>query len=310
MFSFYTVIVTYNGRRWIDKCIDSLYESSFQNNIIIVDNNSVDNTVSYIKRKYTDIYVLAQEQNLGFGKANNLGISYALQKGADFIFLLNQDAMIKKNTLEKLIKVSNDYPEYGVLSPFHLDWDGSKLEYYFSKFTLKNIELYSDYVLQKELKLLYEVPFINAAAWLVPRKTFEAVGGFDPIFHHYGEDNNYCQRLNFHKIKIGVVTGSFIFHDSKKRREPPNYLFSEAYYLDEVKKLQIKYANINDHYSERALNNELKHINKLILINAFKLNNRAICGYLKKYRIFKKNIEIIAQSRKQNIVKKPNYLNL
>ena len=103
------------------------------------------------------------------------------------------------------------------------------------------------------------MPFINAAAWLIHKKVFETVGGFDPIFHHYGEDNNYCQRVNFHNYKIGVVPEAHIFHDSNKRREPHDYLFTEAYYLHEVKKFQIKYANLNHPYLKKDLKNEVKH---------------------------------------------------
>ncbi len=304
----YTVIVTYNGRKWIDKCLESLYKSSIQNNVIIVDNNSEDDTVGYINKKFPDAVVLIQNKNLGFGKANNIGISYALQNGADFVFLLNQDTHIEKNTLEKLVDLSKKHSEYGILSPFQFNWDGSQLEYYFSKFILKNLEIYSDFILSKQLKPVYEVPFVNAAAWLIPKTILKKIGGFDPIFHHYGEDNNYCQRVNFHNYKIGVVPEARIFHDSKKRKAPDDYLFTEAYYLQEVKKFQIKYANINNPYLEKDLKKELKHIRKLIFINILRLNGQAVRGYLKKSKIFEKNIERIMQSRRQNALEKAHYL--
>src|SRR5690606_28048723 len=90
----YTVIVTYNGMKWIGDCLESLCQSSILSNVIIVDNNSEDNTVGYLKEKFPEAVILPQNQNLGFGKANNLGISYALENGADFVFLFNQDARI------------------------------------------------------------------------------------------------------------------------------------------------------------------------------------------------------------------------
>ena len=305
----YTIIVSYNGEKWLHKCLSSLGLSSLRTEIIVVDNNSTDSTIALIKEFFPAVTLLEQKENLGFGKANNHGISYALQNDADYVFLLNQDAHIKEDTLRKLVDSANNHLEYGILSPFQLNWNGNQLEYYFSKFILKNIDIYSDFILNKELKAIYEIPFVNAAAWLLPRRILETIGGFDPIFHHYGEDNNFCQRVNFHNYKIGVVPNSFIFHDSKKRKEPEDYLFTRAYYLDEVKKIQIKYANINEHYSEKDLKKELREIRKLLLINILKLNGKAIIGYLKKNKIFETNIKKIMHSRKLNIQEKAHYLN-
>lgn len=301
----FVIIVTYNGMPWLKKCLDSCANYL----VIIVDNASTDETVKFIEVNYPDVILIKQCVNLGFGKANNLGISYALKNGADYVFLLNQDAYMEKGSLRKLIEISKVHPEYGILSPFHLNWKGTKLEYYFAKFILKNIEIYSDFVLNEKVKPLYEVPFINAAAWLIPRNIFEIVGGFDPIFHHYGEDNNFSQRLHFHDYKIGVVPNTFIFHDSKIRKEPNEYLFTRSYYLNEVKQLQIKYANVNLNFSEADLRNEIKYIKKLILLKAIKLNLKEVKGYVKKLQLFKNYKNSIIQSRKQNITKGSHYLN-
>ena len=305
----YTVIVTYNGLQWIGACLKSLQQSNEHSEIVIVDNMSTDGTVAFIEQNFPDVTLLRQTANLGFGKGNNIGISYAIQRGADFIFLLNQDATVSKDCLSKMLATSMNNPKYGIISPFHLNWEGEKLEYYFSKFILKNISIYSDYVLGRKIRELYEVPFINAAAWFIPRKIFETVGGFDPIFYHYGEDNNYCQRLNYHGFLIGVVSGAFIYHDSKKRIAPKNYLFTEAYYLNELKQFQIEYANINKDYSRQEIRNGLASIRKLILLHALQWNTKSATGYLKKLRLFKKNINGILQSRKQNVQTNSHYLN-
>ena len=146
---------------------------------------------------------MKQESNLGFGKANNLGISYALNNSCDYVFLLNQDAYLEKDVIDRMLAVHKKNTDYGVLSPIHLNGEGNKLDKNFSNYINYNGNpyLYLD-ALKGETKEIYEVPFVNAAAWLIPAATLKIIGGFDPLFFHYGEDNNYCQRaLQFHVIK-------------------------------------------------------------------------------------------------------------
>ena len=82
------VVVTYNSKNYITKCLDSirLFESSSK--IIVVDNYSQDNTLDLV-RQYKDIIIFENNENLGFGKANNIGIQHAMDSGAEYIYLLN-----------------------------------------------------------------------------------------------------------------------------------------------------------------------------------------------------------------------------
>lgn len=293
---------------WIKKCLDSLQNNTVKTEIIIIDNASTDNTIAFIRSNYPTIQLIQQSKNLGFGKANNIGITIAIKNGAESVFLLNQDAYVEKNTLEKLVEISNANDAYGIISPMQFDWKGAQLEHYFELFASKNKNFYLDTLLKKELKPIYKVPFVNAAAWLLPRKTIEIIGGFDPIFHHYGEDNNYCQRVLFHGLKIGFVPNVVIFHDSKIRKGIKVALFSEAYYHDEQKQLQIKYADVNRSFNSKDRKAIKKHVLKLIVINLLKVKLKNVKGYLKKYRIFGKVFVKIEQSRKINQTIGPHYL--
>ena len=91
----YTIIITYNGVKWIEKNIQALIDSSTKTKIIIIDNGSVDGTQEIVK-SFKEVKFIQSEINLGL-KANNLGIKLALEQGADYVFLLNQDAWIEKN---------------------------------------------------------------------------------------------------------------------------------------------------------------------------------------------------------------------
>src|SRR5690554_1881580 len=117
MIDIYVIVVTYNGMQWIDKCIESIHSSSIKLKTIIFDNGSTDGTIDFIKNNFTNIELIESKKNLGFGAANNIGIKKAFEEGADYVFLLNQDAWLETNTIEELLKISNQKKDYFILSP-------------------------------------------------------------------------------------------------------------------------------------------------------------------------------------------------
>jgi len=264
------VIVTYNGMAWLKKCLDSC--NGYQ--IIIVDNSSKDETISFIENNYPKVKLFKQISNLGFGKANNLGISYALSQGAEHVFLLNQDAYIIDDCLGHLVECQNSNPEYGVLSPIHITSSKDKLDKNFAKYmsNSNNENFYSDFVLKSELKKVYPVPFVNAAAWLLSKEMLLEVGGFDPLFYHYGEDNNFCQRVLFHKYKIGVIPNALIIHDREYREVTINNTIEEVFKKKELI-FKTNWGNVNtkEHNQIKAYKTKLKlKIVKSILKLRFK----------------------------------------
>lgn len=228
---------------WLSQCLDCCAGYP----LIIVDNASTDQTVDYIKTNYPEITLLPQSENLGFGQSNNIGISLALSKGADYVFLLNQDAYLQKGCIEKVVAVQKENSDFGILSPIHLNGKGNRLDRNFSNYVgfERNADFYSDYVLKKSLQEVYEVPFVNAAGWLLSRDILETVGGFDPIFFHYGEDDNYCQRARYHDFKIGVVSSAFLNHDREDRVIPPVIRGTNQHFENMESSLKTKFGNIN-----------------------------------------------------------------
>ncbi len=220
----YSIIVIYNGMRrdWIQKCFSSIEASSVPVKIIAIDNASTDDSVHYIKANFPNVLLIESKENLGFGGANNLGLKKALDLGGEYFFLLNQDARVEKDTLEKLVTQAQNNPEYGIVSPLHLNGKGDALDYNFSNYIspsqCKN--LYSDFVLNKVENKLYESGFICAAAWLLTKECLRIVGGFSPTFFHYGEDDNYINRLFYKGLKIGIYPLVKIYHDRENRMQP------------------------------------------------------------------------------------------
>ena len=214
------VIVTFNGGKWLNKMLQSLIKSSIELEIIVVDNASTDDSVAIIK-KFTQVQLIISEVNLGFGKANNIGIKRALTQQSDWVFLLNQDTWVFEKSIETLVNYALKHPELGIVSPLHLCANEHDLD-----------ENFGIYLRQKKHianSELIEVPFVNAAAWLISKQCFEKVGLFEPIFNHYGEDRNFCDRLKFHGFKIGVVETVAIVHDRVISRNFKKDIFQSEY---------------------------------------------------------------------------------
>lgn len=216
MIKLLVIIVTYNAMRWIDRCLGSVAEWD----VFVVDNGSTDGTQEYIKKNYGKVIFRQSETNLGFGRANNVGLQYALDKGYDYVYLMNQDAWVMPDAISALVSVSKKYPEYGILSPMHFQANMKHLDYNFGRYVTQwkwSHEMLEDWYYKRLTKEVYDISFTNAAHWLISRKCLMVVGGFSPVFPHYGEDNNYIDRLFYHKYKLGVVCNAIAVHDRENR---------------------------------------------------------------------------------------------
>lgn len=212
----FVIVVTYKGQRWYDKCFSSLRESVIPVQTVVVDNSPTEADSVYIRAHYPEVTIIRTNENLGFGKANNLGLRYALDNGCDYVFLLNQDAWIEPNTIEVLVDVAQKHHEYGIISPIHENGDHTELNISFGTVLNRSIYMMLSDLYTGKVKDIYETKYVNAAAWLLPRRTLETVGGFDPIFFHYSEDDNYMHRVIYHGLKMGVCPLVYITHDHQK----------------------------------------------------------------------------------------------
>lgn len=219
------ILVIFNGIKWLNKCIDSLRNSTIKADIFIVDNGSTDTSVEYIKENYPEAKLIVSPENLGFGKANNMGIKYAIDENYDYVYLLNQDAWVESDTFEKLINANIENPEFAIISPIQTNANKSKLDKNFA-FSCPR-ELTSDLLCKQEIQSVYNTEFVMAAHWLISRKGFLTVGGFSPAFPHYGEDNNYLDRLIFHGLKVGICPATIGVHDREERPANKQRLFHQ-----------------------------------------------------------------------------------
>lgn len=306
MLNIHIIIVTYNAMKWAERCFTSLRHSSVPVQCIVIDNGSSDGTQEYIKNHFPEVQFIQSEQNLGFGKANNIGIEAAYKEGADFFYLMNQDAWLYPDSIENMLKVYDDYQkkeEIGIITPMHVDGTEKKLDIFLDKYIAQNCDttrLISDLYFQI-LNPYYELVFVNAAHWFLPKETIEIVGGFNPFFFHYGEDNEYVNRLHFHKKKILLVPESKAVHDGKQFLNKIDYT--------KYKDLSIETKILDPNHPD-SLQREKKALIQSIIKNSLTGNIEKAKIHFKSYKTLRKNTPELLKIKEKITKEKNCFLNI
>ncbi len=316
MANIYVIIVTYNAMRWAERCFTSLRQSSVPVTCIVIDNGSTDGTQEYIKAHFPEVDFIQSPDNAGFGKANNIGIEKAYQEGADFFYLMNQDAWIYPDSFQQLLDVYHAHPEknqIGIMSPMHLDGSEKKLDLHFENYLtkdLRNNRMLSD-VYFGDTRPYYEISFVNAAHWCIPRKIIEKVGGFNPYFFHGAEDYEYVHRVTYFGLKIIVCSKSKVIHDTVQsfyKKEPNDK--AEALKITRLSmqmQRETKYLDPNYDYNVKR---EKTALLSYLLKMSVKGNISEAKFCLEQYKYFSKKFEEIEQARKTSMTAQHPFLNL
>lgn len=282
--------------QWYDRCLSSIRKQSCPVNTIIVDNASCDGTVDYIRSHYPEVILIESKENLGFGKGNNIGIRYALNHGCSYFFLINQDTwFVSNNTVENLIRIAEENRGYGIISPMHYKADMQSIGMLWENGNnLCSKQLISD-ILCGKLKEIYETNYVNAAAWLLPRKTILDIGGFDPIYKHYEEDDDYINRVLYHGLKIGICPSERIVHDHRTNLSNPFKTYDRYHHEQE---LLVKMTNPNTSFSSWKYS---RYFVRKIISAALNCDWKCVSSYYKDIVFVHKKRSAVLESRKQNM---------
>ncbi|MDD7010265.1 MAG: glycosyltransferase family 2 protein, partial [Candidatus Cryptobacteroides sp.] len=209
------VVVTWNAMRWIDRCLGSVADCGANADVMVVDNSSTDGTPARIRERFPRVMLVESGGNLGFGAANNIAFRYALEHRYDYVYLMNQDAWMEKNCLSRLLAAARE--EFAVLSPVQKSANG-KLDPRFKRKCGKRLKMIKHIAADDTLVL--KVPFVMAAHWLVDLRALKTIGGFSPAFPHYGEDDNFIDRMHWWGLDCGIVPAASAVHDRAERKTP------------------------------------------------------------------------------------------
>jgi GT2 family glycosyltransferase len=222
------VIVNYNGLNYLDSCFKSLYKhlSDLSYEIIVVDNNSTDKSVAFIKENFPKVIIIQSNGNLGFGRANNLGVFHS--KG-ETLLLLNNDTILLDN-LKPAVEVLYSNPFYGIITINMLNENRNYIPAvgrFPSPFRMLKISFSKDkrreFVEGKfNLDQNYIVDWVTGAFMLIRKKDYLDLQGFDSDYFMYVEDVDLCKRMNdLGKLCLFVPSLNYIHfvgHNTSRNR--------------------------------------------------------------------------------------------
>ncbi|WP_322793427.1 glycosyltransferase family 2 protein [Bellilinea sp.] len=212
----FTIIVNWNLAEPTMACIDSLIKAGlFLENIIVVDNGSTDHSVEKIRKKFGDkIIFIINNENKGFAAAANQGINEALNRGADWVFLINNDAYIAEDFF---LRISQNLKEdYDIISPLiYYHSPPNKIWFVGEKTvpgTLFSYSRWKNKIDRGKIPPVLKADFANGAGMIVKRKVFETIGLFDNDLFMYGEEVDFCWRAKMKNFKCVGINKAKMWH--------------------------------------------------------------------------------------------------
>ena len=195
------VILNYNVRYFLELCLKSVQAAilDIDAEIIVVDNNSKDDSCQMVKALFPDINLIENKENFGFSKGNNIGVSQA--KG-EYVCILNPDTVVAEDTFFELLKFSDKKEKPGIVGCKLVNGVGaflpeSKRNIPYIKAAFKKLfgnskDYYANHLQENEVG---EVAVLVGAFMLLKRDVYRAVGGFDEDYFMYGEDIDLSYRV-------------------------------------------------------------------------------------------------------------------
>lgn len=227
------IIVTYNARHYLSDLLGSLERQDYPQGLIqtiVVDNHSTDSTVGYIKEKLPQAKIVVNRKNLGFATANNQGYFLAQKNQSDYVFLLNQDTILERGALSRLVKLAESNSKIAAVQPkllLHPETNeinsfGNSIHYLGFAFCNHYKERDS-----KGITTPFELPYASGAAVLLRMSALENTGLFDDKLFMYHEDVDLGWRLRLAGYRIMFDPLAVVYH--KYNYSKARYKF---YYMD------------------------------------------------------------------------------
>ncbi len=235
------IIVNYNVRHFLEQCLCSVRKAvaGMQAELIVVDNNSADNSLSYLQERFNDVLFIANTENVGFAKACNQGLKAS---SGEYVLFLNPDCIVPEDCFEKCINFFRQHPDAEALGIKMLDGKGQFLKESKRSFPSPSTSLYKLFGLSKlfprsktfsryhlghlDENSDHEVDVLAGAFMMLKRKVLDETGGFDESFFMYGEDVDLSYRVQKAGYTNYYFAGSSIIHfkGESTRKGSMNYV--------------------------------------------------------------------------------------
>lgn len=241
----FSIILNTNRRDDTLACLESLQNSTYINHrILVLDNASKDGSVDAIQTEYPNVEIIKLTENLGYAGNNNVGISAAINAGADWVFVLNEDTILAKDCLAQLVSVGKINPKIGILGPmvYHHDEPdviqsaGGSLSA-----TWESIHVGQNTLDQGQYSNPRTVDWISGCAILVRKEVIQEVGMLDERFFYYWEETEWCIRTSRAGWEIWHIPQAKLWHKGVQRNYQPSP--NITYYSTRNRLLMMKKHN-------------------------------------------------------------------
>lgn len=194
------IIVTYNSGEYIKKCLESILKKNYQNlEILVVDNNSKDETVSTIQKYFNNVNLIKNKTNVGFGGANNGGIKYLQKKQCEYFLLLNPDTVSSPTLIKKLVNTFQENDRIGIAGCIITYAKNNKKIWfaggYFNRLLCFTKHSYMNKSFSSTKITSGKVDFITGACMMIDSKIIKKVGFMPEQYFLYFEDVFFCQKV-------------------------------------------------------------------------------------------------------------------
>jgi GT2 family glycosyltransferase len=211
------IILNFNGKRFLNKCLSSVFKTKYQRfEVVLVDNASTDNSIDTLLSDFLKgdkLKIVRNSVNMGYGLANNIGYEHAV---GDYIVFLNNDTVVDPGWLESLVSVMEHDPSIGLAQSLILNIDASSVQtagwlvsdYFIGLYSIQlgnnvNIKMYPS---------VFEVSYASGAAMMIKRKHVEEIGLFDPRYFWFYDDNFLSFKIWLVGKRVVTVTNSRVYH--------------------------------------------------------------------------------------------------
>lgn len=206
----FIIVLNFNGKEVLPACLSSIFKSDYPNfEVVVVDNNSGDDSFNQARLLFSRAHFIKNPKNIGFSRGNNIGIRYVLEKFADYVFILNNDTTINKDTLSILSSAAKDNPSAGIISPTIFNADESL---WFAGGTINWKKMKTEHLNQVKSETPYATEYVSGCAMFVKKEVFKKIGLFDERFFLYYEDAEFSLRAKKAGFKLLVAPSTHITH--------------------------------------------------------------------------------------------------
>jgi len=227
------IILSYNGQEYFPDLFKSLREQTLQpSEVVIIDNNSSDDSVEYIKHNFKEATLIVSKKNTGFAGGNNIGIKRALKNNPDYIFMLNQDTVCDSKCLEILAEKASSSGNLFACQPLIMCWpkknliqtSGNRMHFLGFGYSGDYKKELSDDVIEG----LNRDPFyLSGAAMFIDVNVLNKIGLLDEDFFLYHEDTDICLRAKFLGYKLKLIPEAIIYHKYTEAISKNRWFWSE-----------------------------------------------------------------------------------